>query len=97
MPVPAKSVSSARKPVPPSGLISRCQRIASTSCFRRGQSRWSVRAHAKRRLVGVADAAPSLRPDAGRPDYLAPFLSVVCEELAEVRRRTSQQRAAELD
>jgi hypothetical protein len=32
----------------------------------------------------------SLRLDAGRPDYLAPLLSVVCEELAEVRRRTSQ-------
>jgi hypothetical protein len=39
----------------------------------------------------------SLRPDAGRPDYLAPLLSVVCKELAEVRRRSSQQRAAEID
>ena len=35
--------------------------------------------------------------DVGGPDHLAPLLSVVCEELAEVRRRTSQQRTAEFD
>ena len=41
-------------------------------------------------------ARRSLRLDVGRPDYLTPLLSVVCDELAEIGGRAAQQRTAEV-
>jgi hypothetical protein len=54
-------------------------------------------AFAERNVMEYPRTASLVRLDVGSPDHLAPFLSVVCEELAEVRRRSSQQRAAEVD
>src|SRR5262249_11276498 len=40
--------------------------------------------------------ASSLRLDVGGPDHLAPFLGFLCDQLAELGRRSRQRRAAEV-
>ena len=39
---------------------------------------------------------PSLGPDVGRPDHLAPFLGFLGDELAEIGRRPRERRAAQV-